>query len=330
MSLDISIPAFPGSLSHRRAWAAWREALLDAAVLALPSNPFGLLGFLLSPADFRLLNDDADFIPCPAPVQPPPVLGFNPAPYQQWRHQSDQYTLERTRLAALKGSFLAALDESSRALVQDANGSTRNGTVQYFLTTLQEAYGTLTPIELQTNLASLAAPYVPPTAIREHIRLHTNVHQLAHRAGQPLNDFSKMQLLKDSVTPCGQFRDILTYYAFSHASIMEQTFLSLCTALIAGADNAAPTASSAGYAHAASSVAAAPDPAALQQATLDRLVDLMSQLVTERKSSDKRSGVKKQEYCWTHGPCGHRGADCQHPARGHQAAATASNRLSGK
>ena len=230
---------------------------------------------------------------------------------------------------------------------------------------------TITLLELYTNLqtriitkaetlggymSAMGKTFVAGDDIDSHCRCHTDGHR-AHRAhrdhGEPLPPSIQINLLTDSLRPCGLFTAPLD--AFARSPEAAQTFAAL--ALVVKAEVKTTTfkeTAARGYANAVRA-AAEPPAAIIPTTTLDTIMTQLQALaaaqVTTRSARSARSTTRTPataaprqaaapvyaypHYCWTHGHGFHHGRvgeakGCLHPTPNlHQPAATAANPMDG-
>ena len=179
------LPRFPGPLSPSLAWQAWKTAAFDAAAVPIQGHLHGLLGFILTPAEYQALAGEAF-----APFEHPQVFAAEANLFPIWKYEAEIFYVQCAALASFKQLLLSSLDPTAIAVVADPEGSTATATPRHILATLFAAYGSPLPEEVNSQRLSLMIPYSMEVPIRAHI-LHGACLSLAgrrwhHRGGEDL------------------------------------------------------------------------------------------------------------------------------------------------
>ena len=316
-ALYSPLPAFPGTEGPTIAWNGWNTAAMDQAAVPFPGQPNGLLGFVLTPAQYQARFGEL-FV---APELLEPYAG-NAAGYPAF--QRDLYFLLLQASNIFKAALLLSLDEAATHVVADAAGSTAGATIRHIFVSLTAAYGVPTPSELNRQRLLLATPFTGGLSLPTHLLRHTKTHAFLQRAGAAMSEVDKVYYLTISFSAVHAYSSAIEAFERHFPTAAEQTF-----ALLANAVTLAPpaahmdTAASSGYVlslgHSSS-------------ATVDtRLATIEAHLAALGAKKDKEP--KTKYYCWTHGlsiSAAHTSATCRNKRAGHQDQATLANKLGGK
>jgi len=302
----------------------------------------GLLGFLLTPAEYLTLIFPAGHVPAPfVPIPHPgiePVLAVDAnalavsrhnAEWSSWKFHYEQHQLQQNQLQTFKVNFLNSLDKTSLTRITDQIHGTRRVTVAAIHTFLINRYGTMVSVDLISLAQTLGAPYQTTSTIEDLLQLHRDSHELAAAQLQPFPEYQKVHLLRASVKPCGIFEPCILGWLLTHSTVATQTFDSLATAITDFNDNFDRTATAASMGYSAA--------VTLPLSTPSRLEELIAAAVsaaflahTPSVTTSAPSAMVKLKYCWTHGSNkSHSSLDCQHRKNGHKERATAANKMGG-
>ena len=248
-SPQISIPAFPG----RRTFHLWRREVEDISSRLGP-GAYGLLGFLLAPADWLLLANIGQpagpFAPVPNPgLQPPPV----PANvHALWVADLDRFERQVSIVNAFTLALIASLDAPTKQLIAP-NGFRGLGLAQ-ILAALVVEYGVATPADITDIRSALQIPFIAGTSFADHVSTHRNAHALLTAHGMAQNAADQVRDLRHSIAHISAFHAALASFDATSPTLALQTFPLLVRTLQTVADTTAldPTAASEGYAAAAS------------------------------------------------------------------------------
>ena len=163
-SPQISVPAFPG----RRTFHLWRREVEDISSRLGP-GAYGLLGFILAPADWLLLANIGQaagpFAPVPNPgLQPPPV----PANvHALWVADLDRFERQVSVVNAFTLALIASLDAPTKQVIAP-NGFRGLGLAQ-ILAALVVEYGVATPADITDIRSALQIPFIAGTSFADHV-----------------------------------------------------------------------------------------------------------------------------------------------------------------
>ena len=341
MSLPAAdaLPKFPREgRTHKEDCHHFMSAVRALAKHATPGyDANGLLGWLMEPADYSLLTNPAPaspFVLAEAPGDMPAARGDFPA----WKFQHEVWQAQQLAMSQLARAVTAALDPVSTAKVR-GDLLLENIPLPDIIKSLISAYAVASPQELATNHAILLAPFNPPHTIQSHILRHSDAHFFAATNGQPYGAAAKIQHFRDSLSFCGLFKTDLKIWESNHATVVAQTWASICDAIeLAYSSSSIASTSSAGY--------------ALASVTIPSLQDLIAEnnslrlalLAKPDKSVAPSSSVRRPQptirsasqiispsslglFCWSHTSQNHSGVDCRHPRIGHQQSASWSSKM---
>ena len=339
----MSIPSIPGSNATPNVTyphLPWNSAnprltfqLFDDALLDLAHS--------MGPLIFKHMTED-----------PPPVLTLYPE-YPAGGFQANatgdrervEYSMlykiaddERKGLAFLKGTMNSAIPEDSRHYLHAADGTLRNQHPQTARNQLRAIYGEPTAGEVITLEDQLRAPIEPGVTVEGLIALHHRLFTTMKRHGCQISELQRVTYFRQAL-PTDIFGNTMVNYLSDHPRVADRTFNSITTYLM---DRLADIQSDHDRtAHAVTRVKPQPSPVTdalvTEIAALKEAVATLTQQSTKRTASkaNRRSTTTPQGYCYTHGICGHTGAECRTKNPAHKAdpskyRATIANRMGGK
>ena len=169
------------------------------------------------------------------------------------------------------------------------------------------------------------------------------------RAGQPIADFAATTLLKGCFDGIREFTKCWLQLMQTFPLVADRTVPRHCAAIIIFARDALPLL----MAHSAIGMSTVTDQSVkmeLMQQKMDRLEIALAAQVAQQappsrsdrkrgtttavgavsKSTKTSSGVSRfaaRPFCWSHGPCKHKGIDCTQPSTDHKTQATWNNQM---
>lgn len=318
MMETTTLPKFNGN--HHLEWPTWYEAVLTLAQSANPPDQFGVIGFLLTQAEWELLPGNAAQLGPPVvpatvfvPYPPPGIEPATQVPHAIWTSATARYSTQQYRLMKVRTAMLASLDATALAVVQERDGTTRNLTLAVMMDRLRIAYGVARVQDMNAVRTTLQLPFQPPMALADHLLRQLQQHHFAHRAKMPISEADKVEYLRASLLPCGRYALALQMFVANHPSLLLQTFELLSTEItLAESNMPVETAASLGYAQATGRTS---DSATI--ADYDRHMKMMTDFQKPAPKASPRS-----LYCWTHGMGHHSGVQCKNPKPGHKCDAT--------
>lgn len=324
----------------KRDWRAHNLKIREGCIAA-SSGLWGLLGFLLSAIAYLALTG-APFAPL---VDPGPNSIDNvPAPtaaqlggFAVWRFNFDLFTQQQQALKAFRTVFINSLDDTTRESMEQPGIGLENRTLEWMYAEACRLHGTLTTTDLAENEMLLDVPYVPPQPLRVFIRVQLQAHFIAATNNQPVSEAAKVRRFKAALATCGLFKTCVELFEHDLPEAAQQTFILLATRAQQYDDNRARNAT-ADNTLSAAAVSNAKTISSVQQGASSLCMcdcatcaaNSAAAAVGGHKAGRTPVTAPIAPYCWTHGPCGHNGSDCEHPKEGHVKAATLRNPQGGR
>ena len=307
---------------------AWKKSSRVAAKLGSSLHPKGLLGEFLSPAEWLVESPNVPYV---AIADPGPVVPVQVHLYNVYQDEKKQFLLQRAQVNQFHQAVLNSLDVTALQLVTAGDA---DRTLQWTIMELTRVYGTLTPTALAdatTGVLEKVFVHDGSSTLAVATRNLTQAHEEAHLVSRSNNDVigipKQVAYLRNAVTPCGIFTNCLENYANRYATVDAQTFDLLKEWLHVFADNRPPTITSGSKGYSAN---AAIDNAADDEFEQRYQKRFAAEAKAAKQQQQPRADWSTKPYCWSHGPCGHLGADCDHPSEGHKKAATWANKMGGQ
>jgi hypothetical protein len=213
---------------------------------------------------------------------------------------------------------------------KDAYGSLNARSLEFLCTSLQDQIGTLSKSDIKELYNRIKAPYVPGEHIEAFVAVRRDLFRQLAQAGEPLPPSLKNAFITECMNGSIDFTMCWVTYAKDFPSVAEQTVERLFAAIINHVNIVLPL------------TATRSDlliNAAVQQnqSLMEELKEIKAQLCALQAGPPGRVFTTKGRlftdgptvpFCWTHGPCWHRGdSPCTKPASGHKPAATWTNQL---
>jgi len=325
---------------------AYKNAYLTLAQQSSSLCQFnhGLLGFVLTPAEYQILTFPVNHIPAPfAPLQYPGLepnlandanalaVSRHNAEWASWKFQHEQFQKQQAELNAFKLLFLQSLDKTTLQRLSHPINGTRQLSVADIHAFLGARFGTMVSVDLISLSSTLAAPHRLETPIENLLQKHRDAHGIAASQQQPFPEYQKVQLFRVAVKPCGIFEPCILAWLLANATVATQTFDSLATAILSFSDNFDQTSTAASLGYSAAVEANSLPPAIPIQDLIASAVSaalLAHSTPSSPKPTPSKQGTK---YCWTHGIQGsHTSQECQHRRNGHKERASLANKMGGK
>jgi len=199
---------------RKQDYPAFKNRYLTLAQQSSTLCPYnhGLLGFVLSPADYLLLVFPALHIPAPfEPVLPPgdePALDGDAntlavsrhnAEWSSWKFNYEKFQTQQKELNSFKMIFLQSLDSTTIKRISDPIHGTRQLTVGAIHNFLGTRFGTMVSVDLISLSASLAIPYQTSIPIEILLQVHRNTHGNAAAQNQPFPEYQMVHLFRVAV-----------------------------------------------------------------------------------------------------------------------------------
>jgi hypothetical protein len=238
------------------------------------------------------------------------------------------FMLQQALIEAARKHLLKQVPSHLFEASKDAYGSLNARSLEFLCTSLIDQVGTLSKTDIKAIYDRLKTPYLPGEHIEAFVAVRKDLFRQLAQAGEPLPPSLKNAFITECMNGPIDFTMCWVTYAKDFPAVAEQTVERLFAAIINHVNIVLPLTATRVDLHINSAVIQ-------NQALLDELKDIRSQLValqaTKVVPTKGRSFTDgpTAPFCWTHGPCWHRGdAPCTRPAPGHKPAATWSNQLS--
>jgi len=303
----------------------------------------GLVDLILTDAEWHSLPGNAAapnaagilvHPPRPTNIRPQPLAANAAAPaIALYNREVERFETITDRTAALKQRALLSFGPDHCLTVADPVFGTTYLSVRDMLDILDPLYGVASASTILTWKATLTRSIAPTDSVEHVLARHRAVHNQLLRAGQPLSEFDKLDILHQTFAPLPAILGIIAAYKIGAPALADQTFARLSTYILAQAPNIVATTGSHGYAAAA--LPALDIPALIAAAVQAHVSSMPRRGGRKHRAppSPAPPDVPRQphSYCWTHGTGFHSSAECRHPHPTlHQAGATAVNKLGGR
>lgn len=350
--------------THKEDWFSFASEIKALAKHATPGvDPNGLLGWILSPAEYLLLSNPAPLVPF-ALVELAGEMPQAAASFPSWKYRDDRRQSQQQAMSLFSQSVIRALDPVSLAKARGED-LIENVAFPVVYARLVAAYAVASAMELTANHATLLLPFAPPADMAAHSLKHADAHLFASRNSQPYSNAAKTLHFRTSILQCGLFSTALAIWEAANPLVADQTWTSLSEAIVHAAMSAtSSSAASLGYALSAGSHmsgapswtdyndlalevqtlklaalarssggrravagAAAPRSGAVSSAGVSAVALQNGRIGRSPTLTPNTASGGQGHFCWSHTTQGHLGIDCTNPRPGHQPTATWSNRM---
>lgn len=285
------------------------------------SEPGELTNYFNPPAGWTPADADAILIAAPVIPEPPPP-NATAVDLTRYGHELNFYTLkfnlykeQRSALTYIKDQLISCMDPCTLQLIFPDRSTLLTMPSPQIYSRIWEHFSNPTQDLIDPIYADLAAPfaYVDTNSFDDHVaKFLKNQHALDNLM-VPMGMNEKCTTFRKSLTNSTDstiFQPYLVNYDVAHPSLARQSL----TDMIA-ITRSALTQIAAQHA----------------ETHLSYLSNLATQPVRTRKSRPQKSfSPNPPEFCWTHGPGYHPSSRCKYPSHGHQAEATAANKMGSK
>ena len=179
--------------------------MCDLASTFTASNPqFGLLGAVLSAAQYEVISSGRPFVIILA--NPGPPLPLAAAPVRRTRDVNIKlFEIQQLDLRQLKKIMLVQIHSTFINLMSEPIVRMTNRSIQWITQDfLYERYGRLTPLEMEEICKSLDEYYSPDShSLSEHFATHVKAHNTALANNSPFSEREKVAKLRGSLTHVG-------------------------------------------------------------------------------------------------------------------------------
>ena len=322
--------------SPRESYGIFFDSLCDVAATFTASDPeFGLLGAVLSPAQYEIISPGRPFTELANPGPPRPLADSPRRRLREVRikrfeiQQHDMRQLKKMMLFKIHSTYINLMSEP---VIRMAHRSIQ-WIVQEFLF---QRYGRLTPLEMEEVHKRLDDFYYPDTqTLPEHFSMHVQAHNTALANDTPFSERDKVAKLRGSLIHCGLYSAAIDAWARQYPTIAVQTFQNLQDAIQIADNNRdrLATAATNGYGVAAAarsiSVSLPPSDNALLLEQFAAMAARIDAWETKTNPPVQPKKDSQDKYCYTHGLCAHSSKECRTPGPTHNVQATARNPMGG-
>ena len=242
------------------------------------------------------------------------------------------FMLQQALIEAARKHLIKQVPSHLFEASKDAYGSLNARSLEFLCTSLIDQVGTLSKADIKALYDRLKAPYVPGEHIEAFVAVRRDLFRQLAQAGDPLPPSLKNAFITECMSGPIDFTMCWVTYAKDFPAVAEQTVERLFTAIINHVNIVLPLTATRVDLHINAAVVQ-------NQVLLEELKYIKAQLFALQAgppAATKLAPTKGRSFtdgptvpfCWTHGPCWHRGdAPCTKPAQGHKPAATWSNQL---
>ena len=311
----------------------FKPLLLQILQEADPTDPYGVVGAFLSPAEFVAYQD----LPAGQNAEVwtrqvrPNDLAADATSAEQLIFKIAFKVAEKERDTLILCQH--ALHQKLPLFIQEqfihaATLSFRFGSPQEQYAKIKTLIGPLTYDHIALETAKLKTPYRVGTTIEEYFHSLDRGFRFRASVGYPISALEQMATALGTLTEAGIFDRTIRHFYESHPDLADQTYANLKTIFLADAPRDLQS-----LKHAATASAATSANSPLEKEVLElkaQVLALSSKLADTKpkqksKSSDQRP---HNHFCWTCGPQqGHPSYKCPTPAEGHQPGATKANKM---
>ena len=338
---DIAVPIWDITKSQTMGFAAVKPKIEDYAIdigKGSSLDGYGVLFALYTPAEFF-----ARFGSHPQPRPPMgPCIGTG-AQIANWNALSIVTKQQEAALILLKSTLVRITPAELLTPMEDENGSLRHRTTEFIFSGLCTRLSVLTKADIDGLHAQLKVAYSPTIPVETFTAKFQSTLRSLGQAQQPVPNITAIDTLQNCFgtewVPCW------VKFAQDNPILANRTVPMLCNAISTFSRDSLPILS----AHAAIGISLIQDQTKILQEQALLIANLQTQLTalqaqgvrkrsvediqlpnTRAKTGWRKLPLKDRKFCWSCGPCGHTGIQCNFPKDGHQETATWKNQMHSK
>jgi hypothetical protein len=339
---DINVPIWDITKSQTMGFDAIRPKIEDYAIdigRSSSLDEYGVLFALYTPAGFF-----SRFGVHPQPRPPMGPCTGKGAQIANWNALNIVTKQQEAALILLKSTLVKVIPAELLTPMEDDNGSLRNRTSEFIFSTLCNRLSTLTKIDIDNLHAQLKIAYSPSMPVEAFTSKFQSTLRSLAQAQQPVPNITAIDNLQECFG--SEWAPCWVKFAQDNPILADRTVPLLSVAISAFARDALPILS----AQAAIGISLIQDQTKMLQEQASIIASLQTQLSalqaqgtrkrppedlelpnTRSKAANWRKvPLKDRKFCWSCGPCGHMGSQCNFPKDGHQETATWKNQLQSK
>ena len=261
--------------TERPSYPAWRDRVLDIAAGMSDFDTLGMIGSLLSAAQYALISPDVY-----QPKVHPGLLPDDQELHANHKIRLNEFNKQENYLRILKKGMIESLSNTAlQPMMEPGIVRMANRSVLQIYGHMFETYGRLTQYEIAREISKLGQEFDPNMGnLAEHMIIHVMVHNIAIENGQALTESHKIEYLKQSLNSCGVFKDAMAAYTRARPTMLQQTFNNFKEAMQLEYDSMdnLMTSAKAGYAGAANKNNSTPQ-TMISMAECHKLIDVNDQ-----------------------------------------------------
>jgi hypothetical protein len=213
-------------------WDAFDKQLLAIASDAIPGRPYGILGALVTPAEYLIFN--AEHQPYVQLLNPGerPVIGIdNPSTAQQsaftnrlktWEFELENFLKQEDAISAFKANLINSIDETSKRLINDPITGTMVITIRQIRSILKLEFGTLTPSDVDKLFVKATSAYASGMDMRIFLYSKTQAYAELAAVGEQYGVQARTRDLIFSFKSVGTFDDVIIFWQNTHTTVESQ------------------------------------------------------------------------------------------------------------
>ena len=292
----------------------------------------GLLGFIVTDAQWAA--SDGNLMPnadpeLPPVLQPRPTLALPNQPAANasaltikiWERRCNDIHTMSEQLRELKIKLIASISRDDLTALHDPIFGLLNIAHTTILQQVANIHGILDSSDSVSLRQKLAARMDSSMSCTEIISKHRTVNDQLRNAGQPISDFDKCHLFRETVQGMSHIRAVIDSYLIADPLIADQLFTTLAEHVLQQAPNFAPTAGTMGYTANVSATTTVPvDTSNIIESPA--FAALITRTVQAALPNHRRGGGARavqeypvdpatRPYCFVHGYDSHKGVACR-------------------
>jgi hypothetical protein len=291
-----------------------QEAYANALSVAseLGGGEHGHLGLLMPRATYIARSQGGEEYEFPDKPDVPVYVGdanAREADRTNYRIELEVYTEARALRTQIKAQLLQAIPVIYREAIADPDTGYAEVTPAELLTHIMDSYGEITQLELDQNTARLEQPWDPEAPITTVFVNGNRCRKFAQDGGDPISDKFYMRALMRVFRGSGIMDEAIRTWDNKPNA---QKIVTTMVAHFTKADK---------YHR---------DNKCLVKTVMEANATITKPVkVADLPAKPEHTDTSVWKYCWSHGLCGHIGAQCKYPAEGHVNEATILNTFGG-
>ena len=214
-------------------WPSYKRKVLAQGRVAIPGQEQGVLGLLLSPVEYQVVNPDGPhpFVPLVHPGERPEFvfagatsaqLAVFAGQIKEYEARLKNYCDQQTGVKNVREWLLSHLDENSKKLFDNQPMGSMRYSLRELMERLEQEYGTLAPSDMSKLWQRATVSYPPGTNLRVFLNEVGNAYVEMEINGEPTGTALKIRNLLASLKSVNTYDDTIAFWEKSNLTVASQ------------------------------------------------------------------------------------------------------------